>query len=219
MSPILQTLANGSAYGYRSFAAAAAPAFESIKRFVVDTFSSWIAFGLSRSLSLDIKLTQQIRVVAAVYMLSMFTHGKGLDDESAREHILLQIPSTTYLPVNLVQDLLEIHPTPFYDLYRKDRPTITDLVNTITAISGALVKVDKATIYNSVCRGAIPVTNSTQIAAIGIEHPPTFVSMIESSLNSKTGLGMVLHTTMRRNDMEGFNRFIKIYVQDYKFQK
>jgi hypothetical protein len=30
MSPILQTLANGSAYGYRSFAAAAAPAFESI---------------------------------------------------------------------------------------------------------------------------------------------------------------------------------------------
>jgi hypothetical protein len=30
MSPILQTLANGSAYGYRSFAAAAAGAFESI---------------------------------------------------------------------------------------------------------------------------------------------------------------------------------------------
>jgi hypothetical protein len=30
MSPILQTLANGSAYGYRSFAAAAEPAFESI---------------------------------------------------------------------------------------------------------------------------------------------------------------------------------------------
>jgi hypothetical protein len=66
MSPILQTLANGSAYGYRTLAAAgAAPSFESIATFTPNNTTNTYTFssipGTYKNLQLRMNTTGSLQ--------------------------------------------------------------------------------------------------------------------------------------------------------------
>ena len=86
MSPIISTLANASGRGYRSFAAAAAPAFESIASAVGNDSSGTITFSSIPSTYTSLQLRMSVLCTADNQALYMRVN--GITTDSYTYHIL-----------------------------------------------------------------------------------------------------------------------------------
>lgn len=189
--------------------------FYTISRFVIDAFSTWFSFGVQRNLNLSIQSSANVRVVAAIYMLSLFTTDKHMSDDETMARILRYIPQTIALPAVVVKELIDTHPTLILDMFRLERPCISTITHVVSVITNEDLLINKGMIYNSLCRGAVMFSNGAEITSIGLEHPPTFIIMLASSLGSKTSLGLSTVGIQRRNDVHGFNKFMEVFT-DFK---
>lgn len=185
--------------------------FYSIGKYMIDAFSTWFAFGLQRNLELSIVTNTHYRIVAAIYMLALLLDTKHYNDDEASAHILKQLPQITGLPAQLIKELLDANPTPIFEMFTMERPTLWKLAEVLTKVTNEDLIVTKGMIYNSLCRGAIILSNGQEISSVGLEHPATFVVMLNCAQNTKSTLGLSLLGISKRNDLHGFQKFLEAY--------
>lgn len=191
--------------------------FSTIQNFVIDAFSSWFSWGLQRSLNIDLRTANYYKVAAAVYYLGLMNTNTHLTDEEIRVFLINTLKRSINLPASFIEEIIVpddstrlIWLFKSYDHSFESR--LYDLIEILNSFTNEEVSINKAIIYNALCRGAFIAANSAEITSIGIEHPSTFINMLASvtgkGLQSNTNLGKIVLGVSRHHDMHAFTKFL-----------
>lgn len=193
--------------------------FIPIEGFVIDTFSSWVSYGLNAMSGSDLRTTTMYRIVLAIYYAGLFETQLYHNNHELVSMLLRKLPKYLGLPAPTINDVLVIDEELLCDLYRNGhslapKPHLNTLCAALTAIGGNDLVITEKLLKNSSCGGVIMVSNSEQISTIGLEHVPTLIAMISISMDrnlaTKTKLGKTIAGIRSRHsrEIDIFNKII-----------
>ena len=164
-------------------------------------YSSWISEAISRRFGLDPKDQHYLQILAAYLYLSLFYYDSKFD-ENDKVKLAAMIAKVTHAEVPVVFEILDRFPSMegIYDFceYAKlltENPRLEDLN------PGLLVTMISNSWFG---------TNARDIAAVAMEHVPTFVMMIYSAFTERTYKHASLtKITDRFKDNKGENDFLR----------
>lgn len=194
--------------------------FYPIENFVTDAFATWTANGIQQSTGCSLLQVIQIKIVASIYYLSLFSTEHIYHDEDILAFIIKKVPKILNLPQTVLLDLIEAFPDALTNLYKAphapDAIRIKVFSDTLNIIFENSIKFDPYFIFNAVCRNPIMVANAVEVATISMEHPPTFMAMLihatDRNFQLKTALGRVVVSISKRYDVKTFQMLRKEYA-------
>lgn len=166
-------------------------------------FSSWISEGLASRFALDPKDQMMLAIIASFYYQSLFTEFNIFLEED-RQKIATTIIRATRAPAKLVfevtdkiQKLSNINE--FCDTCR----SILENTRLENLNSGLLI-----TILGNSWFGM----SAKEVLAVSLEHPPTWISLVYSSLTERTfKKSLLARISERYTGNKGGNDFIKAF--------
>lgn len=192
--------------------------FSTIQSFVIDAFSSWFSWGVQRNLNIDLRTANYYKMAAAVYYLGLMNTNHHLSEEEIRVYLINTLKRSLTLPVSFIEEIIvPDDSTRLLWLFKRDQDRmvetkLNDLIEILNSFTNEEVLINKAIIYNALCRGAFIAANSAEIASVSLEHPSTFVNMLASvtgkGLQGNTNLGKIVLGVSRHHDMHAFTKFL-----------
>lgn len=166
-------------------------------------FSSWIAEAVSARRALDPKDHQSILVIAAIYYQSLFMEGDKFSEED-KPKIAQAVMRATHAPSTVVFDYLEkidrmgsIVDFCYWCRELLENPGLKDFNE------GALVTILGNTWYG---------TNSKEILAVALEHPPTWIALVFYSFTERSFKNSTIsRIALRYMGRKGEDDFVKAF--------
>lgn len=174
-------------------------------------FSRWIGDNITRRFGLDVDAQLKVHAIAAYYFYSI---NDVVDDEFYSEIDIKSIASmmSRYtLPkadalIAVMSEIPIMH-------------NVNDLVRAISQYSGSirLGGFGVAALYQ-IIGGSWFGTNSREIVAVAIEHPPTFAALLYNALTNRTykaaGLSQIVKPFERHEQAAGFKANFDLMLMD-----
>lgn len=159
-------------------------------------FCRWLSEALVRRLGLGPAEQAQIMTVTLFYWYSLFrTDDEGEFSEKEKMRILTRLNQISSIPTTLSMDLVD-------DI--DVMPNLTSYVNTLKKVvnSTRLEKLNEALIF-AMLGGSWFGLNAKETIAVATEHPPTFLAIILSALETRSYRKTILGRLVFENDKRG----------------
>lgn len=138
-------------------------------------YAQWISQNLSRRFSLDGADQMKIAVIAAAFYESLFREGEFTDAE--KNKLAGKIAQVTYAQAAMILPILD---------RLGDMKNIDDLCERIAEIvENERVKDLKSGLLISVITHSYFGTNASEVAAIALEHVPTWITLVFSAFTDR----------------------------------
>lgn len=181
------------------------------------SFSNWLSDNLTRSLGLDIYDSVVLRIVFSVYYSLMFK--KTLNEDDILK-IILRIKRFIFagdLIESVVKKMHSITDMINYSDIRKILENLSKITNNLR-----LEAVKLEYLLNLVSKNWVGF-NSKELVFLSLEHPPTWISLVFSSITQKSFQNSFISNTVQRvikshrslERQEDFINKIKHYISDY----
>lgn len=155
-------------YGPRSLAA--------LSEFPAKIYSTWISETLTRNLGLSLENQTTVKVVCADHFMALFDEGQVSDEARMNDHMRIKRLSD-------LTDLTAEYVSRVVDQYQSPSRNINEMVENIRACSGGdrLADLSVAVLIGILAR-SWRGTMGSEMVGVSLEHPPTFLAMIYTSL-------------------------------------
>jgi len=177
--------------------------------FPMSIYADWISDALTRRFNLDLEASVRVKALAAFMYLSMHQRNKEMEDYDLIP-IATKIAAVTNTPANIVSDVISV------PLYLADIDDFCDAVSTRIQ-SSRLEDINPVVLY-SIIKGSWFGKNSAELAAVAVEHPPTFDALVYAagSVSSfqRTLLGGLVKQELRNRDALSFIQKINNLILD-----
>ncbi len=187
---------------------------------IIDVFSSWFSGGIAKHLNMDMADGQYLKALAAIYYLHFLHRDMEVSDDETRIILTRQISRACRLPVTMLddifnnlgmEDIAKMYNYKGVEEYSSTR-YLDDLCTIFNKLTNNVYKLNRATIYTSLTRGAFIAANSPELVAMAIELPPLFFLMVsfamEKGYQGKTSIGIYTQSVMNKHDSKKFTQFI-----------
>jgi len=168
-------------------------------------FSTWISDAISKTYALDPRDQLILTIITNFYYQSLFSDKKEFD-ENDKQRMAIHTINATKAPADFVFKVFDQITT---------MSGAEDYCKTVIEIL-ANIKLEKfnlaslLTIVNNSWYG----TNAKQILSVAIEHPPTWIAIVFSSLNERTYKNSLICKIAEKQGQRGMkDEFNKNYVQ------
>lgn len=177
--------------------------------FPMAIFADWISDSLARRFNLDLEAAVQVKALAAFMYLSMHQRKKEFQDYELVE-IVTKIGHVTNVPVNMVNEVIS------EPIYFDDINDFCEAVATRIPRS-RLADLNPVVLY-SIIKGSWFGKNSAELAAVAVEHPPTFDALVYAAASvssfQRTILGGLVKQELRNRDALTFVEKINKIILD-----
>ena len=194
--------------------------FNSQMDLVVDAFASWFSSGIAKRLNMDMVDAQTLKLYAAIYYMGLLNTSMEMPIDEVKIVLVRNLTRTLRVPVTLVEELLDSSDmeviAKIYNFKGNEEPPAVNkihmLISVFNKITDGLYKLELATIYASLTRGAFISANSPELTAVAIEFPPMFFLMVsyamDKGIHGKTTIGIAVNSIVRVHDGDKFRKFI-----------
>lgn len=166
-------------------------------------FCIWISETLSRNLGLSLEAQTAVRTVVADHYLNMFESKDSVSDDSVvgDNRRIKRIADLTDLPADFVIKNISNYPSPSRN--------IEEMVHNMTATTGGdrLSDLSTGSLIGVLARSWRGATGS-EVVAVSLEHPPTFMAMVYASLTElsvkNTNLAKIALMKVRDSSAQSF---------------
>lgn len=167
----------------------------------ISVYTSWLISQLNRRLNLEGEAQLRAMVLMTIFYLSLFHEG-----ETFSESEMVRIRQTVFrthrhLPTDMVAQMTENHKT------IRDLP---ELIERLKSDGGSIrfQELSAPLIYAIVGNNWMGA-NSREMVCVALEHPPTFVALIHTAINSrlvrKTVLGSIVVDSIPVAQLKSFS--------------
>lgn len=180
----------------------------------IQVFSRWIPEAISQKLGLDPEVQKSLAAMTAFFFICQFIPVTGFLDKD-RAKYYAQVSRATRVSYDDVTKILDK----------------VAYMGNLTEFCDEIVRAGLSRRLDSFAPGIlIPFvagswygTQSKEMVAIALEHPPTFVAMVNAAINergySKTRLGdMIQRSFMKGDDATIFNQNFRRYLEAWRPQ-
>lgn len=185
--------------------------FKHLSPALIGIYSSWLSESISRVFGLDAGDQQLLAVVAAYHYQSLF-YPYSKFDESDRLKIASAVSRATLADIDSVIDLIDENPVMegLYDL--------CEVAKKVTA-NPRLQELNPGVVISMIHTSWMG-TNGREIAAVALEHVPTFVMMVYSSFTERSykfaPLSKIVERYRGRKGEDMFIRSLKSLLDELK---
>lgn len=140
-------------------------------------FSVWLADSLSKHYALDMGDKISLTVIASIFYQSLFMSDNTFDEQE-KQKIAIHTINATSQKSDLVFQILD-QLKPMNNLY--------DFIENIKSVlqNVRLSELNIPVLFNLI-RNSWYGTNSKDVIAVAVEHPPTWIAMVFAALTEKT---------------------------------
>lgn len=187
-----------------------------MKQLPIQIFSNWVSTNLASKLSLDIEYHAALKIMAAVYMHALLNQESTIKKDQIVNQLIRTIPQFTTIPSEIVIRHLEEVEESLVEFYLAITEGVTQnmLKNCLNLGLPDELQIDTPTIIETLGRTALITSNRSEITAIALESPSTFLALlIEVSIkgpNARTSLGQIVGYVERKHsgDWKRFTNFL-----------
>lgn len=180
--------------------------------FAGTVYAAWISEAISRTYALDFKDQTTIAVIASFFYQTLFKDTKEWTEDELERLVIHTIKATktdeTFV-MPIFKKIIEQNPK-FSTLEDFCKAVVNNVENVrLTNFGlGMLLTLIKSSWYG---------TNSKDILSVSLEHPPTFISIIYTTLNERTYKNSILYKIAERFGKRGeSDEFMKTYASMVK---
>ena len=177
--------------------------FLSSSDFHIKMFVNWVGSTVGRVRTLEPETQHTVNKIIALYYVNLF---KSNEYNNSDLQLICSKKASVSLGMNY-EELLALANDIDFDLLRSANGLahyLSELSNT-TLLANITVPV----LFNYIATSWIGTTGK-ELSAISLEHPPTFMSLLEAAIKDrtmgKTQLGRVVHNLSRTSEQETFNK-------------
>lgn len=185
--------------------------FKSLDSCLTNIYAAWVSETITRRFGLDANDQQRLAILAAYHYQSLFYPYSKFDEQDILR-MAPKISRATYADIEKVLEILEQYPVMegLFDYCKNaialcDNPRLEDLN------PGLLVSMISTSWIG---------TNGREIAAVALEHVPTFVMIVFSAFTERTyrvtSISKIVERFAGRKGEESFIRSLKRLMQDNK---
>lgn len=173
-------------------------------------YANWIAEAISKAFALDPKEKAEIQAVAHFFYQSLFYPDNSFDEDAKQKFSVHTIKVTGPNTSNLVFEV-------FDKIDKMD--TLEDMVETIKKVvdNVRLQDFSVAALYNITGNAWFNVA-ARETLAMALEHPPTWISIVASSITDRTFrnslIARIAEKAARSSDVSDFILSIKSVMQE-----
>lgn len=155
-------------------------------------FSDWIADGITHKFGLDMGDQLRIKIIALIYYQSMFKDGE-LNNEDL-EKLLIRSKGEVVMS-DMVKEIFE---------QVKGMRSLQDMLNSIHEVTGnvRLKGIDINIIINIFANSWMG-TNAKEMSILALEHPPTWISLVQTALIERTYRRSTVTNIVNRKNKRG----------------
>ena len=166
----------------------------------ITVYSRWITGAISKRLGLSPADQVVVQIFSAIFYISQFTDLKQWDAGQSTDVCVL-VAGATGIPVETVLQ------------YAQDIDPIADLASFVTALKATnqtknFTQLSPALVLTLVAGSWYGLADNREVIGVAIEHPPTFVALIDAAINNatfkRTPLSDIVHGL---NKKDNFSRF------------
>jgi hypothetical protein len=174
----------------------------------IAAYSRWISDSIVIRYGLNPHDLCTIEALAAIFYISLFKDTRDWDDD-LKSDILNKLTKPLKIPGQYLESILNNLDKPMVNVH--------DLVENIKIYTESvrLKELSHGVLFTIISRSWFGF-NSPELLAVALEHPPTWLALVYTSLNNrlyaKTGLTKVTERIFRR-DGERFKREIKNFIE------
>ena len=189
--------------------------FDIFVDYAAESFGTWYSNSICGRLGLDLDLNMKLKILGAVYYIGLFHTNKEVPDDDVIAFLLRKIPKIfSFIPVEYVKRFIDEYEGSFIGIYRVVSPYDTgNMFSILTSTTNDVIDQKEAVnfhmLLNTLCKGAFVDLDPVALAAIALEHPPTFISMMNAILlggvQSQTSLGKIVDKNKKNYDINNFN--------------
>lgn len=183
--------------------------FASQDSLIVDIFSTWFSKYIANRLNLDTRSDEQLKVLAAIFYAGKLHSKEELDRDELEFWLLRRLPKMLRISADFISEVLDDREEMIWKIWLGSLP---DLATTFNDIMDNSVEIDIEAIYNALSRGAFIGANNVEIVSVAIEHPPTFMILVdyalEKGLQGKTTLGRISNSLAGKHNHKKFKAFM-----------
>lgn len=151
---------------------------KNVSKMPIAIFAQWVSEAMTRQLSLDPQVQLELRVLAAFYYLCLFSMPVAHTDE--RERLKYAVQISTALNYRNVDDIMRVI---------EDIPHLENLDQFCKAVVGKGFSVRLERLVPGLLITWIVLSwhgsSAREVAAIALEHPPTFLAMVYASITER----------------------------------
>lgn len=151
---------------------------KNISKMPISIFAQWVSEAMTRQLSLDPQVQLNLRVLSAFYYLCLFSPPVSHTDDRERLKYAVQISNA--LNYRNVDDIMQvIEDVPHLENLGQFCKAVVDKqfsVRLERLVPGLLITWIVSSWYGSSAR---------EVAAVALEHPPTFLAMVYASITDR----------------------------------
>lgn len=167
--------------------------------FPMAIYANWISDSLTRRFNLDLEASVRVKALAAFMYLSMHQRKKEFE-EFLLVDIAMKISRVTKVPTNIVSEVID---TPIYF------SDVDDFCGALaTRVNSSRIDDINPVVLYSIIKGSWFGKNAPEIAAVAVEHPPTFdaLTYTAASVSSfqRTILGTIVKQELRDREALAF---------------
>tara|TARA_B100000929_G_scaffold100901_2_gene79669 strand:- start:10628 stop:11545 length:918 start_codon:yes stop_codon:yes gene_type:complete len=174
-------------------------------------FCRWLSEAISRRLGLGPTEQARIMTVTLFFWHSLFRRPEDAFDEKEKMRILTKLNQISSIPTTLSMEIVDdIEVMPGLEVY----------VDTLKRVVGSarLESLNPALLF-AMLGGSWFGLNAKETIAVATEHPPTFLAIVLSALESrsyrKSVLGRLVYDNDKRDRGKTFSRSVYQIIQQY----
>lgn len=185
--------------------------FKYLSNELITIYASWVAETISRRFGLDPRDQDYLKILAAYHWLSLF-YPYSKFDEQDRLRMAPVIARNTYSDIEDVLTILENYPEmDSIETYCNVAKSLTENTRLEDLNVGLLI---------SMIAGTWTGVNSREIAAVALEHPPTFIMMVYGAFTERSfkfsALSKITERFKGRKGEDNFIRNLKRLIDKIK---
>lgn len=175
------------------------------------TFVNWVSRAIVGKLSLDYQQQIELMILSGFYYYCLFHNQSDFDRSDLHDRLAVKIANLLKISPALTSEVIN------------NISYINDLVSFAEAIkivvdSNKTDNIQVIFVYNALL-GSWFGNNSKEIVAVALEHPPTYLAMLQSAieLNSykNAGIGKLVKTLIKRDNDLFLLRSLNLLTKGY----
>lgn len=171
--------------------------FLSLGHLPLTVFIRWVSEGIARRMSLEPLVQLRIAIVAGYYYYSLFTRADDFT-EDYKVNVAMQISRYTRINTRSIMEIIDRIP---------HMASIADFARVAGEVSDSL-RMEKfsAGLAVSMLAGSWFGPNAKEVVAVGLEHPPTYFTLVSLAVNNNSYRKAALANVVLQNDKQDAGR-------------
>jgi len=173
---------------------------------VGNVYSRWIAEGIAKRHGLNPSDQLRFGIIAAFFYISLFKEDPTFTSEELNKNSQL-ISKALYAPIDMCFEIAD---------QLLPMRSVKDLCAMATSIltTSRLEKFNAGLLFNDLMSSWYGSGNAREVVAVALEHPPTWIAMLNSALNERTYRNSTISKVAIANDKNGAGKVFTMNVRN-----